>query len=426
MITQQENQLLIDILPGSLAGDLMRRYWQPAALVDEFRDERPLVPVTLMGERLVLFRDEQGRYGLMERHCPHRGADLCFGRLEDGGLRCAFHGWLFDVTGQCLEQPAEPAGSRSHAHLQHRAYPCQERNGIVFAYLGAGAPPPLGDFDCFAAPYEYTFAFKGLVECNWLQAVEVGIDPAHASFLHRFLEDEAPEASYGKQFRGAVNAGGTPLTRLLREHPRPVISVEEIDYGLRIVTTRDVDVAQRHYRVTNLIFPNAIVIPMSDEMTITQWQVPVDNHSSYWFAIFTSFGATVDKDLMRQQRLALYELPEYRPRLNRSNDYGFNAEEQRTQTYTGMGTDINVHDQWAVESMGPIQDRTREHLGKSDVAIVKFRKMLKSAIASARPAQAVSGNPVAVDFIGQRDDENCWMEFDRQRRTGARWASSRR
>jgi phenylpropionate dioxygenase-like ring-hydroxylating dioxygenase large terminal subunit len=425
VITQKENQLLTDILPGTAAGDLVRRYWQPAALVDEMRAERPLVPVTLMGERLVLFRDEQGRYGLMERQCPHRGADLCFGRLEDGGLRCAFHGWLFDVTGQCLEQPAEPTGSRSHQHLKHRAYPCQERNGIVFAYLGAGSPPPLGEFDCFTAPSEYTFAFKGLIECNWLQAVEVGIDPAHASFLHRFLEDEPPDAAYGKQFRGTGNTG-VPLTRVLREHQRPEISVQEIDYGLRIITTRDIDSAQRHYRVTNLVFPNAIVIPMSDEMTITQWHVPIDNHSCYWYAIFTSFGAPVEKERMREQRLALYELPEYRPRVNRSNDYGFSAEEQKTQTYTGMGTDINVHDQWAVESMGAIQDRTREHLGKSDVAIVRFRKILKSAIESGRPPEPIHANPVAVDLIGECANHDCWMEFDRQRRSRAKWVASRR
>ncbi len=435
MITQKENDLLTDIRPGSPAGELVRRYWQPAALVDEFSSERPLVPVTLLGEKLVAFRDERGRYGLMERHCPHRGADLCFGRLEDGGLRCSFHGWLFDVEGRCLEQPAEPAGSRSHEHLKQRAYPCQERNGIVFAYLGPGAPPPFPDFDCFLASQAYTFAFKGLIECNWLQAVEVGIDPAHASFLHRFFEDEGTAASYGKQFRAEAGSG-VPLTRILREHPRPLINAYDADYGIRIVTTRDIGDGQRHYRITNLVFPNAITIPMSAEMTITQWHVPVTNQSCYWYAIFTSFGAPVDRDLMRRQRLELYELPQYRPRLNKSNGYGFNAEEQKSRTYTGMGTDINVHDQWAVESMGEIQDRTREHLGKSDVAIVKYRKKLKEAIAAAQQGRALPAlpqagtvldmrGPIAVDLIGAAGDPSCWNEFDATRRARAAWAQER-
>jgi phthalate 4,5-dioxygenase oxygenase subunit len=391
----------------------------------------------------------------MDRHCPHRGADLCFGRAEDGGLRCVFHGWLFDVRGQCLEQPAEPEGSRSHLHLKHRAYPCVERNGIVFAYLGPGEPPPLPEADCLSAPSAYTFAFKGLVECNWLQVVEVGIDPAHASFLHRFLEDEDTADAYGKQFRAEVG-GGMPLTRILREYPRPNIDVSETSYGLRILTTRDLTDTERHYRVTNLLFPNAIVIPMSREMTITQWHVPIDNHTCYWYALFTSFGEPVDQAAMLRQRLALYELPEYRPRLNRHNHYGFDVADQRSRTYTGMGPDINVHDQWAVESMGAIQDRTTEHLGKSDVAIVRYRKMLKAAMASMAGGgesrgdlrRVTGGDPehagsagsgeaqsaaasrereperiVAVDLIGPASDASCWRAFDEERRQRAAWKS---
>src|SRR5215469_12833370 len=203
MTTAKENELMTVIAPGSPAGTLLRRYWQPAALAEELDDRRPLAPVRLLGEDLVLFRDERGHLGLLDRHCPHRGSDLCFGRLEDGGLRCAFHGWLFDTSGQCIEQPGEPVDSHAHRHLRHRAYPCEQRNGIVFAYLGDGAPPAFPAFDCFQAPTAHTFAFKGWWECNWLQALEVGIDPAHASYLHRFFEDEDCSKAYGKQFRDA-------------------------------------------------------------------------------------------------------------------------------------------------------------------------------------------------------------------------------
>ena len=427
----QENELITRVDPGAPAGELLRRFWQPAALTEQLQGERPLQPVTLLGEEFVLFRDERGEYGLMERHCPHRGADLCYGRLEDGGLRCPFHGWLFDVAGRCLEQPAEPAGSRLYQHTRNRAYPCIERNGIIFAYLGPGAAPPLPEFDCFAAPRAQTFAFKGLWECNWLQALEVGIDPAHASFLHRFFEDEAIETAYGKQFRAAAADTALPLTKILREYARPRISVGNTDYGLRLVTTRVLDAARTHYRVTNLVFPNAIAIPMSDEMTITQWHVPIDNGSCYWYAIFTSFGAPVDQATMRAQRLQQHTLPDYRPKVNRAGDWGFDAAEQRGKTYTGMGFDINVHDQWAVESQGRIQDRTREHLATSDIAISANRRLLKRAIRelqAERPVPFVSQasdaaplrGPVAIDAIGGEPD--CWRRRDGARRRASGWA----
>ncbi len=147
----------------------------------------------LLGQDFVLFRDEQGRYGLLDRACPHRGADLAFGRREDGGLRCVFHGWLFDAEGRCLETPAEPEGSSLCRKVRVGRYPVIERSGILFAYLGpAGAPAGAADFDCFIAPGSHVFAFKGHIAANWMQALEVGIDPAHASFLHRFFEDEDP------------------------------------------------------------------------------------------------------------------------------------------------------------------------------------------------------------------------------------------
>ena len=149
MMSAEDNRLVPEIAPNTGCGDLMRRYWQPAALTEELRGERPVVKVRLLGEDLVLFRNDDGTYGLIGRNCPHRGADLCFGRLEDGGLRCPFHGWLFDTNGQCREQPAEPPGSNFSRKINHTAYPCIERNGIVFAYMGPGNPQPLPAFDCF-------------------------------------------------------------------------------------------------------------------------------------------------------------------------------------------------------------------------------------------------------------------------------------
>ena len=431
MLSAEQNALVTEAGAGTPGGALMRRYWQPAALVEELAEERPLVPVRLMGEDLVLFRAGDGGLRLTARRCPHRGADLRFGRLEDGGLRCPFHGWLFDGKGRCLEQPAEPPGSNFHAKIRMPGYPCVERNGVVFAWLGPGDPPPLPDFDCFAAPDAYTFAFKGYLECNWLQALEVGIDPAHGSFLHRFFEDEDPEEGYGLQFRDLVEGASYPLTWIMREFPCPEIRIEDTGYGMRLTALRDLDEASKHVRITNLLFPNAIVIPLGNDMIISQWHVPIDDTHCWWYAMFTSYGETLDKKAMRDQRLKLYTLPDYRPRLNKANDYGFDASEQERSTYTGMGDDINVHDQWAVESPGPVHDRTAEHLGTSDRAIIHYRKLLIGAIgavaggaaapmASNGPGEA----PLAVDTVAPREGwDGIWRRYDAERRARSGWAA---
>jgi hypothetical protein len=437
MLSAEQNEFITRTGPGTPTGRLMRCYWQPAALVEELWGNRPVKAVRLLGEDLVLFCDDGGRYGLIERACPHRGTDLAYGRLEGGGLRCPFHGWLFDVAGQCLETPAEPEGSRMCANIRQKAYPVVERSGILFAYMGSGEPPAFPHIDCFTAPASHTFAFKGMIECNWLQSLEVGIDPAHTSFLHRFFHDEEPEQGYGKLFRDRSIDSDMPMTQIMREFPRPRIEVEPTDYGMRVITLRRISDANTHVRVTNLMFPHAFIIPMSSEMTITQWHVPIDDRRHYWYAIFTSFGAPVDKDEMRRQRLELYELPDYVPRKNKRNDYGFDPHEQEHATFTGMGADINVHDQWACESMGTIQDRTREHLGQSDKAISAYRRILRAAIEQAdsggRPlmmldpasAARITG-PAAIDGIGPTDGwQRYWQTTDAARRKSSSWANGR-
>jgi phenylpropionate dioxygenase-like ring-hydroxylating dioxygenase large terminal subunit len=437
MITAEQNDFMTRVGKGTPAGTLLRRYWQPVALSEDLAPPRPVMPVQLMGQHFVLFRDENGQLGMLDRDCPHRGADLAFGRLEDGGLRCPFHGWLFDAKGNCLQTPAEPEGSRMCSRIKQAAYPVVERAGTIFAYIGEGEPPAFPDFDCFVAPDSHTFAFRGLFECNWLQALEVGIDPAHASYLHRFFEDADTSESYGKQFRGASADSDMPITKVLREFDRPDISVASTDYGMRLTALRQLSEAQTHVRVTNVVFPQAFVIPMSSEMTISQWHVPVDDTHCYWYAIFTSFTGPVNKQQMRDQRLKLYELPNYTSRRNKRNNYGYNINEQLTETYTGMGDDINVHDQWAVESQGPIQDRTREHLATSDKGIAAYRRMLVKAIEStlaggsapmlinAEQASALTGPP-SIDGIGQAaDTEGYWKAADLERRQKSDWASAR-
>ncbi len=431
MLTAEKNRLITETGPGTPCGALMRRYWQPAALAEELDIPRAVKRVRLLGEDLVLFRDPSGRYGLLHRHCAHRGADLAFARCEDGGLRCPFHGWLYDVSGACLEQPAEPTGSTFHEKVRQPAYPCVERGGIVWAYLGPGEPPPFPSFDCFVAPDSHVFAFKGLWSCNWLQALEVGIDPGHASFLHRFFEDEELSAdTYGKQFRAATIGADIPMTKLMRDVPNPRLDSTETPYGLRITTLRPINDQVMHLRITNMLFPHAFVIPLSREMTITQFHVPVDDTHCYWYALFTSFGAPVDKATMRAQRLETHTLPDYVPLATRDNDWGFNAQEQLNATYTGMGMDINVHDQWAVESMGPIADRTKEHLGYSDRIITAARRLILRAIddvAEGRDPPGTTGadvltGPATIDAVGPAEDwERYWREQEIARRHATSW-----
>lgn len=439
MMSAEQNQLLTQVGPGTKGGNLLRCFWQPIALVDEFDAVlvpemalRPVKPVRILGQDFVLFRDDQGRYGLLDRDCPHRGADLSYGRREPEGLRCPFHGWMFDVNGKCLETPAEPAGSKLCDRVKQRAYPVVEKNGILFGYFGQeNEAPSFAAFDCFEAPTSHVFAFKGFLECNWLQALEVGIDPAHASFLHRYFEDEDVASSYGKQFRGSSANSDIPMTKLLREFQSPEILVEPTDFGMRLIALRKINEEQTHVRVTNQVFPQAFVIPLSADISITQWHVPIDDTHCYWYAMFTSFTSPIDKQQMREQRLKLYTLPDYQPRVGKHNRYGFNAKEQLMQTYTGMGADINVHDQWAVESPGPIQDRTREHLGTTDKAIMMYRKQLLSAMQnqrgkvtmqlSADEALQMIG-PVTVDVIAPAQSwPTFWRDVDAAKRANSSW-----
>ena len=440
------NQRLTRIGLGTEGGALMRCFWQPVALVDEFdpaldsrMQGRPIKSVRLLGQDLVLFRTAAGSWALLDRDCPHRGADLSYARYEGDGIRCPFHGWKFDATGQCVDTPAEPEGSTFCQRIRQGQYPVQEAGGVVFAWLGEPtAAPPLPALDCFVAPSSHRFAFKGLWRCNWLQAFEVGIDPAHTSYLHRFFHDANLDDAYGKQFRGAsageVDGEAWPMTRIMREAARPQIAFESKPYGFEITTRRHLSERLEHVRVTQAIAPHTFVIPLSRTMTITQMHVPVDDHNTYWFSMFTSFAEAIDQHTMRQQRLAGVSLPDYAPVQGRHNSWGFDPAEQASETFLGMGQDdINVHDQWACESMGAIQDRTREHLASTDIVIAANRRWLRGAldglaqgqipqsIARAEVALSTAG-PDTVDGIAPAERwQTWWRQQVHDKRAQASW-----
>jgi phthalate 4,5-dioxygenase len=315
---------------------------------------------------------------------------------------------------------------------------------VLFAWLGEpGKAPPFPKFDCFEAPATHVFAFKGMWHCNWLQAFEVGIDPCHTSFLHRFLNDAPLDAiganPAGKQFRsasvGEVAGERWPMTRIMREFHRPDISFEPRPWGLQLTTLRSMTDELTHVRVTHEIFPHTFVIPLSETLTITQMHVPIDDTHTYWYAFFTSFGEPVDRVAMRDQRTQFIPPPHFIPKAGRANNWGFSADEQRTTTFLGMGEDdINVHDQWAVESMGAIQDRTREHLGTSDKVIMANRRLLLQAIEAVRSGRPAPGaadaslaesmqGPDTVDGIAPAGTWGSWWHEQVQaKRDNAPWA----
>jgi phthalate 4,5-dioxygenase len=443
----ERNELLTRIGPGTACGALLRQYWQPVALLDEFEAtldprmaQRPAKPVRALGQDFVLFKDAQGRFGLLDRDCPHRGADLAFGRYEGDGLRCPFHGWKFAVDGTCLETPGEPAGSTLCTRIKQTSYPLSMQAGIIWAWLGPAeqTPPPFPAWDCFRAPSSHSFAFKGLWSANWLQCVEVGIDPAHPSFLHRYFGDESLDQAYGRQFRGASagDVGGErwPMTRIMRECHQPDISFRTTDWGFELKTLRHINEEKTHVRVTQSIFPQTFVIPLSETITITQFHLPVDDTHTYWYSMFTSFGEPLDKHTMREQRLKGNPAPDFAPVMGRHNQWGYSPEEQRSSTYLGMGEDdINVHDQWAVESMGAIVNRTREHLGTTDKVIVANRRLMLNAmdtlkaggippaVFSPEHAAALRG-PDTIDGIAPAVSvEAFWQEKALQKRNAASW-----
>jgi phenylpropionate dioxygenase-like ring-hydroxylating dioxygenase large terminal subunit len=372
LLTQEENLRLTQTGPSTPGGALMRRYWQPAALSEEVPVGGAPLPVRLLGENLVLFRDEQGRPGLLGLHCPHRGADLSYGRLEDGGLRCLYHGWLFDVTGQCLEQPGEPAGSTFCQRVRHTAYPCLEVAGVIFAYLGPGEPPLLPAYELFTVPESYRFApTKSFHDCNYLQANEGNIDPVHLAFLHRLR----PGA------RGARPAPGSDKSAdlLLLGDVRPTVEIEETDYGLRIYAVRQTDADAVYVRITNFVMPNLCAIAGSTGQDGYQidWHVPIDDTCHWKYTMGFRHSAPVERDArLRGDAIAAG----YRRVRHAGNRYGQDRTQMGAESFAGMGTNFLDHDAFAVESQGPIQDRTHERLGTTDRAVSLARQMLLRAI----------------------------------------------
>ncbi len=380
MLTKEENDLLTLTGPGTPGGQLLRSYWQPAALGEELPPGGPPIPVRLFSEDLVMFRDEQGRIGLLDLHCSHRATDLSYGRIEDGGLRCVYHGWLYDVNGKCLQTPAEPPGSHLKDFVRHKAYPCIEKGGVIFTYMGEGEPPLLPNYEVLSAPAENCIITKHYHDCNYLQGLEGSQDPTHVRFLHRFLKTD----SGTKKLEAFPQDLPDGQERNYREPPKEgffgIRRVEENDFSVWAYIDGDEgkEIGGPEYTFPSLCLTRGGPQFPGDGYMI-YWRVPIDDTHNWLFVLSFKRSGPIPEE-HRYARTWGIMTPDYHFKRQASNRYLQDREEQKTSTFTGMGSVFVVQDSFANETQGPIQDRTKEMLGVADMSIVAWRRMMLKAI----------------------------------------------
>ena len=384
MLSKEDNELLTRVGPGTPMGRVIRSYWLPILLSHELEPDGRALRLRIMGEDLVTFRDTQGRVGVLEEFCAHRGASLYYGRNEACGLACVYHGWKYDVSGQCLETPNEPPESNFKDKVRLLAYPTAERNGVVWTYMGSqDPPPPLPRMEWNLVPPSHMYATKIYQACNWAQALEGGIDSSHISFLH----GEAPGAPpiEGRQYNAQDR------------HPR--YEVVDTAFGMLMGARRTVEDGY-YYRVTPFLMPFWTIIPGplggNTRLTGHAW-LPVDDESTIVWTFTWDARQPLSEDYLAELRhyspsapgvhppldFLAPESPEawgaWRPAPTRANDYFRDLQREKTARFSGIPT-IGFQDKAMQESMGKIFNRGRERLGAADTAIIKTRQLwLESA-----------------------------------------------
>jgi phenylpropionate dioxygenase-like ring-hydroxylating dioxygenase large terminal subunit len=385
MTSQAENQLLTQVGTGTPMGELMRQYWVPACLSSELVTDGDPLRLMLLGERLIAFRDSTGRVGILDHRCPHRCASLFFGRNEEGGLRCVYHGWKFDTAGNCLDMPNLPHDQDFKDKVKAKAYRAAERGGLVYVYMGAReVAPPLPALEAMLCPPEETSLSARQRECNWLQALEGDIDTSHFSFLHGgkvAVDDIDPDHLERFQF----------TDRAPRHH------VKRTDWGTMYTACRPAGPGRLYYRFGHFampfwaLFPNG---PLTDNVLAQGW-VPMDDTHTMTFTFTWKRKTPVLQLNKTGEPLPLLAritptLPNtadwfgrWRPIANQGNDYLIDREAQRTISYTGI-SGVFPQDSAVTEGMGEISDRTIETLAPSDLMIVMTRRRLIEAAQALR------------------------------------------
>lgn len=377
MLKPEDNERLTRVGPGTPAGTLFRRYWQPALLSSELpeADGAP-VRVRLLGEDLLAFRDSEGAVALVDAYCPHRRAPLFFGRNEECGVRCVYHGWKFDRHGDCVDMPSEPVRTPLQARVKIKAYLCIEKGGIVWTYMGlANQRPPEPNYEWLRAPATHRFVSKTFENCNYLQGLEGGLDTAHVSFLHN---DDMADGSW------------------LGAHDRaPRLEVEVTDYGYWYSSTRNSRGGQKYVRLYQYIMPFqqmrgnvrgfAGTPPEYPKIDGHLW-APIDDETTFVYNFM--YSANSAKPLPEDYAIAYethmgrglddYVAGTFRLKQDAANDYMIDRQQQRTTTFTGI-KGVNTQDFALQEGMGAIVDRSKEFLGTTDRAVVTMRRLLLEA-----------------------------------------------
>jgi phthalate 4,5-dioxygenase oxygenase subunit len=402
MLSQEDNELLTRVGPGTPMGRLLREYWIPAVSVDEIEADGRPYRVRLLGENLAAFRDSNGRPGVVADNCPHRGASLFFGRNEEGGLRCVYHGWKFDVSGACVDMPNEPAESNFKDKVRARAYPAHEEGGIVWIYMGTRSdPPPMPRLEWLTVPADqHRRAWRAIRECNWVQAMEGELDTSHAPFLH-----------------GALAIGGTVAGGTYRNQDKaPRLEMVETDYGVMYGARRDEGPDHYYWRTTQYMMPFFTCFPatLDGEIPCHMW-VPIDDENTMvWLESWNPLRSFTPEEHSGRSgsgasSTELYwpnnGVGEFKPaegggayqgwwaKLNQDNDFGVDREVQRTRTFTGIPT-VPLQDAAMTVSMGRISNRAIEHLGTADGMIIQVRRRLLRAV---RALQEAGTAPPGVD-----------------------------
>ena len=394
MLKPEQNALVTQTGPGTPMGDLFRRYWLPALLSQELPapDCAP-VRLKLLSERMVAFRDTQGRLGLVDEFCAHRGVSLWFGRNEENGIRCPYHGWKYDVNGQCLEVPSEPAESGYCNKIKLKSYPMVERGGVIWVYMGPlEHQPPLPEFEFATVPPAQSYTSKRFQECNYLQAMEGGIDSSHVSFLHGGSLNTDP------LFKGAKGNQYNLNDR------KPIFEVVESEGGLYIGARRNAEEGHYYWRITPWVMPCfTMVPPRGDHPMHGHFWVPIDDENNWAW----SFDYHPVRALSHAERSAMEAGKgihvavdkDYRPLQNKDNDYLMDRAAQKSGiTFSGI-EGIGMQDASLQESMGPICDRTKENLVSTDNGIIMARHRLMKA---ARALREKGTPPPAINPAAQR------------------------
>src|SRR5690625_101771 len=371
MLSKEDNQLLTQTDAGTPMGDLFRRYWIPALRSDELESDGEPVRVKLLGEDLVAFRDTEGKVGLVDERCPHRGTSLYYGINEGCGLRCMYHGWKFNTEGECVELPSEPEESKFRESIRLKAYTVKEVSGVVWTYMvPRDKMPPLPEFYWMSLPEENKLIERAWQDCNYAQAMENDLDFVHAAFLHKAYHRQQVESD------GVLSTDlGIDPDHPLVKNPPVKQHVNETNYGRRCVAVGIGDETQNAFMEIHYIFPFYTFPPrFKGEDGMWHAFIPRDDHSCWtWDVQFKHDGAI---DVEAQHARRGLELDENLRKIkNVETDYDIDRELQKTKNFTGI-RGIAIQDHMATEAMGPIVDRTNERLGTSDLPVIQMRRLL--------------------------------------------------